>query len=178
MTKNQKVFTVIKSLFMFLIIGIIIAFPENAYQNIVLFLNIVFLFKGVSQLIYFFTMARHKVGGLSIFYKSILYIDIGLFIMSYDDAPKRIVMIYLIMLAVFSAAISIANALKGRQIKTPEWKIHLAKAIITLLLAAFCAFCIDSKEIAVILFSIYLLMNAVSGIIFCFIGTEMYYVKA
>lgn len=176
MNKSQRIFTILKSIFFIICAIIILAYPEDGYRIVVLILDIALLIKGFSMLVYYFTMARHKVGGLSTFFKSIIIIDFGLFVLSYKEAPQKIVMVYLILLCGFSAVVAVMNIMKGIKIKSPAWKIQCVRCAIAVLAALFCIININSNEAAAVVFGFGLILSAISDILLCFKDSEMYYI--
>ena len=176
MTKTQKFLTILVSVFYLLCAFLILCRPVDGYRAVVFILDIALLVMGFSQLIYFFTMARHKVGGLTVLYKSIFLIDMGILIMSYKDSPKKIVMIYLIVLIGIQAAIDIMNAIKGIKIKSDAWKTKLLKGLLSVAVIITCICNINSTETAAIIFAIGLIIEAIAGIVQCFKNTQMLYV--
>lgn len=176
MNKSQRIYTILKSIFFIICAVIILKYPLEGYRIVVLILDIALLIKGFSMLIYYFIMARHKVGGLATLFKSFIIIDLGLFILSYKEAPQKIVMVYLILLCAFSAVVAVMNIMKGIKIKSPAWRIQCVRGVVALAVAVICICNIDSYEAAAIIFSIGLIFGAVSDILLCFKDTEMYYI--
>ena len=176
MNKTQRALTMVKSIFFIICAVIMLAYPEEGYRTVVLILDIMLLVQGFSQLVYYFTMTRHMVGGLSTLFKSIFLIDLGLFILTYKEAPKKLVMIYLIALCGFSAIVAVMNIMKGLKIKSPAWKGQCVRAVVAITVAIICICNIDSSATATVIFSIGMIIAAVSDIILCFKDTEMLYV--
>lgn len=109
---------------MFLLALYLLLEPTDGFYLVVLLLDISLLLYGFKMLVYFLTMARYMTGGIMTLYKSIIAIDLGLFVLNLEDAPKKLVMIYLICMMIFSGIIIILSAMEARKIDAP-WKIDL-----------------------------------------------------
>ncbi|MBQ9021902.1 MAG: hypothetical protein IJ131_01835, partial [Eggerthellaceae bacterium] len=59
-------------------------------------LGLMLVVYGLQKIIYYFTMARHMVGGYSLLFVGIITIDAGAFFLTLADQPQIVIVIYLI----------------------------------------------------------------------------------
>ena len=69
--------------------------PSEVYGVIILSLGLTLMLSGIRSLVYYFTMAKHMVGGLAVLYRGVIVFDIGLFTLSLVDVPLIFIMLYL-----------------------------------------------------------------------------------
>ena len=96
--------------------GVLVVYqPEIGVKLIVLIIIAATILKGVGSLTYYFTMARHMVGGKLQLYKGIILLDVGMFFLSQDDVPMIYLMLYLLIANLISGVIEILGAREARQ---------------------------------------------------------------
>lgn len=144
---------------------ILILVPQDGYFIVAAILGISLAAYGIRNLIYYFTMARHMVGGRLILYFGLLVLDAGALILALSDVPPFYVMIYLIVIRALSGAIDILRALEQKKMEIPAWKGMLISGIIHILIAVACAVFIKSADIAVFIYAAGLAYAAVMRII-------------
>ena len=115
MTRSGRVFNFIWGLFI-LILGVLIAIdPWHSYGVVVFFLSLYLLVYGIRTISYYFTLARHMVGGRISFYKGIILLDMAFLSFAIADVPRIYVMLYLVVLRGFSGIVDILRAVESRQ---------------------------------------------------------------
>ena len=82
MTKMQRVKQVLSALLMMGCCFILIKEPELGYAIVAMILSVSLLLYAIRCLIYYFTMARHMVGGRSVLYTGIILLDLAVFTMA------------------------------------------------------------------------------------------------
>ncbi len=172
MNFGQKFLNILYGLIL-LASGVIFFLIPYPYYIVALILSISLVVYGIRQLVYYFTMARHMVGGRLILYFGVIIFDAGIFVLSISDIPVYYIMIYLIILHAFSGVIDILRVLEARRFRSGSWKLTLTSGIINLLVAILCAVFIRSPEIAVIIFAAGLLYSGVIRIISAFRRTKL-----
>ena len=80
------------------------------------------LIYGTRLLWYYFSMARHMVGGKIVLYQAIIVLDVALFTMTIATMEDYIVLIYLLSIYAFSGAIDILRAFEAKKNDSPVWK--------------------------------------------------------
>lgn len=152
-------------------------YPEVGYQVVLLILELMLLIRGIRQLIFYFCMARHMVGGISIFYHGILLFDAGLFALNLHDVPRMYAMLYLIGYMLFSGVIDAGRANEVRKQNSGHWKYQLFSGIIKILVSFICINYLDSMEIIAMIYGIGLLHSALLHIVTAFRRTAVVYVQ-
>ena len=79
MSKFQRFQNIVIGLSMLISAAILILLPEGGCLYIMLFLAASLILRGISELIYYFTMARYMVGGKLILFIGAVFFDFGFF---------------------------------------------------------------------------------------------------
>lgn len=165
MSKTRRIFTIIKSLILLLLAAAILIDPESGYMILLLIMELWLLFSGIKQMIYYFSMAKYKVGGLTTLYKSILIIDVSLLFLGMNNAPRKLIMIVLAFSLAFNGVVYIMKAMKSKKLESATWKSQLIRGILMFLVAIVCIIFINSTRIAAVVYGLSLIAVAVSDII-------------
>ena len=96
MSKFQRFQNIVIGLSMLISAAILILLPEGGCLYIMLFLAASLILRGISELIYYFTMARYMVGGKLILFIGAVFFDFGIFTLSLSDESKLFVLAYLL----------------------------------------------------------------------------------
>ena len=176
MSKFQKIVSILKSILIIIIGLLMIISPSDGFFILILILQLGLLISGIKLLVYYFSMARYKVGGLSTLYKSIIVIDSALLLFSFSTAHPKLVMALLIIAIAFEGVVYIMKAMKSRTLEYSSWKTQLLHGLIYFIIAILCLFFMDNTTISTILFAIGLIVSAVSDIITSVKKTEIIYI--
>ena len=82
MNSIQRVRKFLSGLGMLLGSLILMVKPEEGYYIIAILLSLSLMMLGIRSLVFYVTMARNMVGGKSILYRALIFMDLGFF---YDD---------------------------------------------------------------------------------------------
>ena len=115
------------------------------------------------------------VGGKSILYKSILLLDLGVFMISAFKGSERLVMIYLLILLAASGAIDIVRALEFRK-QGAGWAFRAISGVVTIILLIVGFIYRKEPTTMVYVFCIGLLYSAITRIIGIFRKTAVVYI--
>ncbi len=166
MTVTQRIK---KILFGFLMLLAAIAFlimPEDGTYSIIIgVLALGLAIRGIKDIVFYFTMARHMVGGKMILFQGVVVLDFALFTGSLHDVPKIYILLYLIAIHAFSGAVEILRAMEARRTVAGPWKMKMGHGLINLALALSCLIFIQSTSTAVIIYSVGLIYSAIVRII-------------
>ena len=176
MTKLQRVFEILKSLLIIILAVIMLLYPIGGYTIVLLIIELGLLIYGIRLAVYYFTMTRYKVGGLSTLYKSILVIDIALLLFSLPTSHPKLVMTALIIIIAFDGVVYIMKAMKSKTLQSSAWKTQLIHGLLLFILAVVCFLFIGSWQIATVIFSIGMIISAVSDIINACTKTAILYI--
>ncbi len=152
-------------------------YPADAYIIVLWILIIMLLFNGVRRLFYYFTMARYKVGGITVFYKGMLMVDAGVFALTLDDLPRAYGMLYLIFMIVISGAIDVLQANQARRFEAGKWKYQFIYGAIKVAIGLSCFFFLNSIKGLTYIYCLGMLHSGISRIITSFRKTAIVYVN-
>ena len=148
--------------------GLIMHLGEDAYIFVILGLAVAFIAKALKDIIFYFRMARHMVGGKMILFKGVIILDFALYTSSLMDASKLFMLLYLIVIYAFSGVIEILRAMEAKSTVDGPWKMKFCHGVINILIALSCLFFIRQMQIALIIYCIGLIYSAVIWIISAF----------
>ncbi len=144
---------------------VIFLFPSVSYTYVLLLLGGGLLISGLSTLIYFFTMAVYMVGGKTILYRGIIYVDFAILTFTLTDVPKIYVLIYLAVIHGFAGLVDILRARETISNGSSSWKLKMFHGILDVLVALSCIFFAKKTNTAVIIFSIGIIYSGILRII-------------
>ena len=151
--------------------------PKKALPVVTGVLALMLLAYGIKLFIYYFTLARHMTGGLSVLFRAAVFFDIGLFAFNLPDFPLIYVMIYLAAIHGFTGAVNVLKALEAKKLEAPSWKLNFFHGLMNILIAALCLVYSSSIRTAVLIYSLGLLNSGVVRIIRAFRKTASIYVQ-
>lgn len=160
MNRRQRFNNVLIGLFMLSGAAILAAAPEEGYIIVLAVLTVALLIKGIQMLIYYFSMARHMVGGKMILYEGMIITDVGIFAITITDVPKVYIMLFLIGVILFDGVIYIMRAGEERKLANPRWKIKMGQGVVSLILALLCCCFINSGYIITYIYGASLIYGA------------------
>lgn len=161
MTNIQRVKKVLQALLMILCSVIMVIDPEDGFYIVAVIVSFSLILYGVRTLFYFFTMARHMVGGKSNLYIGIVVLDLGVFILTTVDDPKFFIVIYILVVHAFSGVISMLHAFEEKRFGSPGWKWSFTDGFINLAFA-----------VAAIIFGLFL--NSATDLSYLYAGCLFY----
>ena len=145
---------------------LLILYPsDDAYRFVVGILSIGLALAGVKEILYYFTMARHMVGGKLILIQGVIVLDFAIITGSLANVPKIYILLYLIGIHAFSGVIEVMRAMEARRTVDGPWKIKFSHGIVNFVLAIACLIFIRHSNTALIIYSIGLMYSAVIRII-------------
>ena len=114
---------------------LVIFFPKEAMPLIVLVLSVSLYINGFRLLYFYFSMARHMVGGKSVLCRSIITLDAAMLLTSAIAMDRQIVVIYMLIVYAFSGVIDVLRALEAKKYGAPRWKFKFGTGIVEVLFA-------------------------------------------
>lgn len=139
MSKFSRIGNILLGAVVIFICAVMFIVPESGSLFFLLFLGIAFLVYGIRYLVYFFSMAKHMVGGLMIFFISIIALDIGAFTLTLSDESMTIVSIYLALFHGFYGVVHLLRAREAKHYDSPAWKWSLAECGVNFLVVIICS---------------------------------------
>lgn len=177
MNGYKRVKSFLLGLLMIVACILMLYFPDMGYIIVIVALDITLLAMGIKKIIYYFTMARYMVDGLEILYKSIILLDLGMFVFSVSDIPQTIAMLYLIGYNAFKGVIDVLHSFDKKNIAKSTWKFDFAYGVVKVLLAVCGLFFLKSVEALIIIYCIGLLHSALMHIVTAFRKTAIVYIQ-
>ena len=177
MTKARRVGNILIGLIM-LALGFLMALdPQEVYPVIILILGLTLLFSGLQSLVFFFTMAKHMVGGRAVLYRAVIVIDIGLFTLSLTKIPLLFVVLYLAAMHGFAGFVDIMSAREAKKLRAGSWKLNLSHGIINVIMAVLCLIFLGTEAVAVEIYALGLMYSGLIRIIQAFRRTAVVYIQ-
>ena len=176
MSMTKRIRILLKALASILCAALMAVDPADGYLLVVLVLDITLLLYGFRLLAYYFKLARFMVGGIMTLYKSIVVIDLGLFILGLHSTPQKYVMLYLIGCLAFNGAADVLDAMGARKLGAASWKLRFSYGIMKILIAIAALFFLDSVALATCIFCAGPVYSAVSDVVSAFRKTAIVYI--
>lgn len=174
--KLQRVGNVLLALLMILGGVLLLLDPKNALLFVAMVLGFSLVVYGVRLLVYYITMARHMVGGLSILFIAVIAVDLGSLALAFYDQPKVSIIIYLVGYNAFTGIVAVARAIESRIFES-RWLLTLAHGLVNIALAVLCLVFIGSDQIVITIFCFGLFYNACIRLISALKPTEIIYIQ-
>ena len=163
----------------FIIIGgiILMAFPDNGLIIVASILCLSLFIYGIRSLVYYFSMARHMVGGRIILYLGIIILDLGMFALMLTNIPRFYIVLYLLVIYAFSGVIDVLRSLEAKKYQAPSWKFFLASGLVNIVVAVLCIVFIKRGDMIVYFYGAGLIYSAVVRIISALRKTAIVYIQ-
>ena len=177
MSRLQKATDLIEAGVLLVAATIIIVRPGAGYPIVLLMLSLALVFNGLSSLWYYFTMARHMVGGWRSLFTGILVLDAGLFTISLNQLPRIYILLYLSAVYIFKGGIDIVNAINAIKMESTHYKAKMVAGIINVVLGISCIALMKWDDYVVFVYAGGLVYNAVVKIVGFFRKEELVYIQ-
>ena len=135
MSRFQRIKEIIFGVVIILYAILMLLVPEEAYDTVAALITLSLFFYGARLLWFYFTMARHMVGGKSTMYQAIFVLDLGLFTAGMASMPSYVIMLYLLGIYCFTGVVDILSAFEKKKQGAASWKVKLISGIVTVLFA-------------------------------------------
>ena len=180
MSKFRRVLNVLSGIGMILVGALLMLMDTSGgLRWVLLFIQIGMTFRGLGSLYYYLKMARYMVGGRSVLYRGMIYLDLGVLAGSLFDHPVTYTVIYLAAIHVFAGAVSVMRANESRKIGG-HWRLRLIYGITDLMLAAavvISGVALGRPEIAAYVYGAGLIYTAILRIAGAFRRTDIVYIQ-
>lgn len=180
MTRTKRFIEIVKGLVTLVLAIYLIAFPYESMPFVLGLIGLGMTLNGIRSLVYYFSMARHMVGGKSVLYRGIIYLDIGILTSSLSDNPDLSIIIYVAAVNIFTGIVALLRAREEMAAGAPRWKAKLIRGIIRLLMASaviVCGFVLKMPEASVYVYAAGLILSAFSRIAGAFRRTAIVYIQ-
>lgn len=160
MTTFQRVESVLSGIIMLICSGLMMYSPKDGYLIVALFLSVSLIFIGLKYTFFYFTMARHMVGGKAMLFLGIIALDFGMFTASLSDFPRIYVLIYLLTIHLFSGIINILRSLEAMRLGATSWRLDFAHGLVNILMVVFCILFVKSTRVLVFVYCLGLINSS------------------
>ena len=180
MTRFGRVMNAISALFMIAVA--VLMFFLDAIHGLKLVMIVVqagMTLRGLQAIVYYFSMARHMVGGKNVLFRGMIFLDLGVLAGTIFEHPTAYILIYISALHIFTGAVSALRANESRKIGS-SWRLKMAYGITNIALAlivVICGIAFGRLSIAVWVYSVGLIYSSVLNIISSFRKTEIVYIQ-
>lgn len=179
MSRFQRIKNILLGLIMIGFAVLIALLPEEGFIFVIAVIGLLLFLYGFRLLHYYFTMARHMVGGKSSLYQAIIIIDLALFTGSIASMNSFIIMFYLLGVFAFTGVIGILRAFEAKRFGG-AWKSKLFTGCAFVLFAVLMLITgviLGDKNILVYGFAISVIYAGVMRIITAFRKTAIVYIQ-
>ncbi len=179
MSRIQRITSAVTGIVLLLVSAGMIYLGREGFYLVLALLTISLTAAGLRQLYYYLTMARHMVGGWKILFQSVVILDLGMITLTLStaDIHPRYIMLYLIGVNLFNAAVDILKALEARRLDAPAWEFTLSAGGLELFLAVLGLFFLDSLRLVTILYCIGLVYTGIFKLVRAFRRSETVYIQ-
>ena len=180
MSKLQRIKDIVFGVVILLYALALFLVPEEGYAAVAAVISFLLLIYGLRLLWYFFTMARHMVGGKAILFQAIIILDVALFTMSMVSMSSVIILLYLLGVFAFTGFVDILRAFESKRVGSSIWKFKLLSGSVSVILAILMLILgviLGNKQILVYGFCISLVYAGVMRIVTAFRKTAVIYIQ-
>lgn len=180
MSYFQRIKSFVRGFFTLLLALVLFIFPEKGIYIVAAILTLMLFVYGFRQMVFYFSMARHMVGGKSTLYRGIIALDIALFLSSSVAFSDYIVMFYLIFFYGFSGFIDVLRAFEAKNNGASLLSSKLITGVLSVLFAIalfVTGIIIGDKEVVVFGYCLMLVYSAVVRIVTTFRKTAIVYIQ-
>ena len=176
MNKRQRFNQLLIGFFMILLSLILFLVPEDGLIIVAVVLSVSLLAYSVRMLFYYFSMARHMVGGRIALYAGVIVLDFAMFLLSITDIPKIYIALYLLVIYAFTGAIDVLRGMEAKKMQAPLWRMKVISGAVNIIIAVLCIALLRSTAMIVYLYCIGLLYSAFMRIASAFKRTSVVYI--
>lgn len=172
----QRIANLALSLLMIACGVVLLLDPEEGLFAVAFVLSLALVLYGARMLVYYVTMARHMVGGLSLLFMAVITIDIGAFALTIIEDPRLSIVLFLVSYNAFTGILSIARGFEAKSLES-SWMLSVAHGLVNIALAVLCLMSIGSDAIVIAIFCLGLFYSAVVRLVSVFRRTEIIYIQ-
>ncbi|MBR0379331.1 MAG: DUF308 domain-containing protein [Mogibacterium sp.] len=180
MTRTKRIINIIEALVMLALAIYLAMFPTSSLPLVLGIIALGMTVKGIRALMYYFSMAKHMVGGKTVLYRGIILLDIGILTSSLADAPDRSLVIYITAVCIFTGLVAVLRAREEKTGGSRRWIWKLIYGVVYILVAAlvlYGGFVWKLPEIAVDAYALGLILSAAGKIGSAFRRTAIVYIQ-
>lgn len=176
----RRVLNIITGLLIIAAAGFLMMHPIRCLPYVLMIIGIGMTMRGLGSLYYYFSMARAMVGGKSVLYRGIIYLDLGILSASISNNPDFFIIVYIAILNLFTGAVILLRVKETREMGSTHWKMNFALGVIniaTAIAVVVSELVFHSTATAVIVYAIGLMYSGVLRIRSAFLRTAIVYIQ-
>lgn len=177
MTGIQRIKNILLGVVTILFSILMIAVPEGGLVVVALLISVSLFIYAVKTLVFYFSMARHMVGGRTMLYIGIIVLDFAVFVMMLTNIPRIYIILYLLAIHAFSGAIDILRSFEAKKYQASSWKFSMVSGVVNIIVAILCVVFIGSELIIIYIYCAGLIYSAMVRIITSFRKTAIVYIQ-
>ena len=162
---------------MLLAVLILLLAEDSGISWIVLILAASLILRGLRSLIYYVSMARFMVGGLTSLFAGVFLIDFGIVSISLADEAQMYIFLYLAGWNAFSGLISLLRARESFRNKGSSWIMNALYGIVNIGILICCFIYWNQPATLATLYCAGLAYSGIMRIINAFRRTEIVYIQ-
>ncbi len=180
MSSFQRIKNIVIGVVIILFAVFIMMAPQEGYLFAAVVISLWLFIYGIRLLFFYFTMARHMVGGKLMLYQAIIILDLALFTTSIISMSSFTIFIYLLIIYGFTGAIDILRALEAKNNGAKNWRLKLMTGcilVIFVVLMAVLGLIFKKTDILIYGFCLSLIYSGIMKIVTAFRRTAMVYIQ-
>ena len=180
MSSFQRIKSIVFGVLMVLFALIMFWMPEDWYDTVTVLMSLSLMLYGVKLLFFYFSMARHMVGGKIMLYQAIIILDLSLFTISMASMSSFTIIIYLLGIFGFTGVIDILRAFEAKSNCYKHWKLKFLTGcicVVFVIIMAVLGLIFKNTAILVYGYCISLFYSGVVRIVTAFRKTAMVYIQ-
>lgn len=134
MTRLDRVLNFLRAIVQIIFAVLIFLDPDDGLAVVIYIIGINMILRAISNLTYYFTMARSMVGGRFALYRGIIYLDFGVFTVLTVDALTAYLIIYIAILSFITGGIAVMRAVESKRAGSPQWRSLIAYGSVNLIM--------------------------------------------
>lgn len=121
MTQTRRILNILMGLVMLAFAAAITLYPQESIPIVLGLIGMGMTIRGFNALLYYFSMAKHMVGGKRLLYRGIIFLDLGLLTSTLAEAPELSLAIYVAAISGYTAIVAMLRAAEEKQGGSPQW---------------------------------------------------------
>lgn len=179
MSLMQRIKSIAAALLMIAAAVAMLIYPGTGLAFIALILSASLTLYGLRMLVYYFSMARHMVGGKRILYQGLIVFDLGIFTLTMAYNHTIYVILYLLAIHAFAGVVDVMRAMEARRFDG-HWRMDMATGVVNVaiaILAVICGFILNNMQDIVYIYASGLIYSAVLKIVNALRKTSIIYIQ-
>ena len=176
MSGTSRIYNIVSGVVMIICSWILFRNQDLGLEFAAMILGVSLLLTGIHYLYYYFSMARHMVGGRYVLFVAVFVLDFALFTAALSDFPRLYVVLYLLGYHAFTGLINIMRGLEAKRYKSPDYRRNILAGSFDFLIAFGCIVFIRRRQMLILGYCLTLAWSAIIRIISAFRRTAVIHI--